>query len=153
MLTGKLLPNFLVNLGQMVVLFAFGAYGMKLMGMKPISLGNDLPALALVCVLMALCSSALGIVIAALARTEGQITGLSTLFLWGMGMVSFVPGFLLTKTIGSFVYVIPHYWAKSALENLLLRGLSLADITTQVGALAGFTVLFFAIGLWRFDFD
>jgi ABC-2 type transport system permease protein len=51
------------------------------------------------------------------------------------------------------VYAIPHYWAKDALENLLLRGLSLADITTPLLALAGFTVLFFAIGLWRFDFD
>jgi ABC-2 type transport system permease protein len=153
MLAGKLLPNFLIGLGQMVLLFAFGAYGMRLLGLNSFSLGNDIPALALVCVLMALCSSALGIVIAALAHTEGQITGLSTLFLWGMGMVSFVPGFLLQKTIGPFVYAIPHYWAKDALENLLLRGLSLADILTPIGALAGFTVLFFAIGLWRFDFD
>jgi ABC-2 type transport system permease protein len=153
MLAGKLLPNFLTSLGQMVLLFAFGAYGMRLMGLKGISLGNDIPALALVCVLMALCSSALGIVIAALARTEGQITGLSTLFLWGMGVISFVPGFLLHKTIGPFVYAIPHYWAKDALENLLLRGLSLADIITPIAALVGFTVLFFAIGLWRFDFD
>jgi len=152
-LAGKMLPNFLIGLGQMVVSFAFGAYVMRLMGLKSISLGNDLLALALVCVLMALCSSAMGIVIASLARTEGQITGLSTLFLWGMGMVSFVPGFLLTKTIGPFVYVIPHYWAKDALENLLLRGLSLGDITTPIAALAGFTVLFFAIGLWRFNFD
>jgi ABC-2 type transport system permease protein len=153
LLAGKMLPNFLIGLGQTVVLFAFGAFGMKLMGLKAISLGNDIPALVLVSVLLALCSSALGIVIASLAHTEGQITGLSTLFLWGMGMVSFVPAFLLQKTIGAFVYIVPHYWAKGALENLLLRGLSLADITTQVGALAGFTVLFFAIGLWRFDFD
>lgn len=153
MLAGKMLPNFLIGLGQVVLLFVFGAYGMRLLGLKPISLGNDIPALALVCVLLALCSSALGIVIAALARTEGQITGLSTLLLWGMGMVSFVPGFLLQKTIGPFVNAIPHYWAKEALENLLLRGLSLADITTPILALAGFTALFFAIGLWRFDFD
>ena len=102
---------------------------------------------------MALCCSTLGIVIASLARTEGQITGLSTLLLWGLGIVSFVPGYLLVKTIGPFVNAIPQYWAKSALENLLLRGLNLADITTPLAALAGFTVFFFAIGLWRFDFD
>jgi ABC-2 type transport system permease protein len=153
MLAGKLLPNFVISLGQILVLFAFGTLGMKLLGMNAISLGNDPLALAMVCFLMALCSCSLGIVIAALARTEGQITALSTLLLWGMGMVSFIPIFLLQNTIGPFVYAIPHYWAKSALENLLLRGLGLNDIIVQVFALAGFTALFFIIGLWRFDFD
>jgi ABC-2 type transport system permease protein len=153
LLAGKMLPSFLTGLGQIVVLFAFGAYGMQLMGLKSISLGNDILALALASVLMALCASALGIAISSLAHTEGQITGLSTLLLYGMGMISFVPGYLLEKTIGPFVYVMPQYWAKGALENLLLRGLSLADITTPIGALAGFTVFFFAIGLWRFEFD
>ena len=49
--------------------------------------------------------------------------------------------------------VVPHYWANLALDNLMVRGATLAGVTTEVAALPGFTALFFAIGVWRFDFD
>lgn len=154
LLAGKMLPNFIVAVLQAVVILAFGAFGMKLLGLKSISLGSDPLALALVIVLLALCSSALGIVIAAIARTEGQIGGIGTVLMWGMGILggSVVPIFILER-FGVLPRLIPHYWANNALDNLLVRGLGLAEVGSDLLALAGFTVLFFAIGLWKFDFD
>ena len=35
----------------------------------------------------------------------------------------------------------------------MLRGLGLTDVATEIAVLLGFTVIFFLIGLWRFDFD
>jgi ABC-2 type transport system permease protein len=155
LLAGKLLPNFVTALIQIVVIFAFGNLGLGLLGFDPIPLGNDPLALILVAVVIALCSSALGIVIAAIARTESQIGGLSSLLLWGMGIIggSIFPVFVLDRFLGPIPKLVPHYWANRALDNLMIRGLSLGDVSLEISVLAGFATLFIAIGLWRFDFD
>lgn len=155
LLVGKLLPNFLTGLFQVTVIFAFGSVGMRILGMQPVDLGNDWLALVLAVILLTLCSSALGIVIAALARTESQVSGISTLLMWILGALggSIIPTFFLDQYLGPLVYVVPHYWANRVLDNLMIRGLGLADVSTELLALLGFTVVFFAFGLWRFDFD
>lgn len=154
LLPGKMLPNVVVVLLQIVVIFAVGAWVMPLLGMDKIKLGN-LPALAVVSLLVALCSSSLGVLIAALARTEGQISGLGSVVLWVAGGIAgaFVPQFLLGNVLGTIGKVTPHYWAISAYSDIIARGQDLAGITTQLGILALFTVAFFAIGVWRFRFD
>lgn len=155
LLAGKMLPNFLTALIQTAVIFAFGSFGLRLLGLASVSLGRDPLALGLIVVLMALCSSALGLVIAAVARTENQIGGLSQLMLWVMAIVggSIVPTFVLEMFLGPLPSVVPHYWANRALDNVMLRGLTFSGVTTEMAALLGFTILFFAIGLWRFEFE
>jgi ABC-2 type transport system permease protein len=155
LLAGKILPNFIIALVQMAVILAFAVFGLRLLGMAPIPLGHDPLALVLAILLIALCSSAFGLVIAALARTETQIGGLSAVVLWSMAMVggSFIPVFVLDRLLGPLPKVVPHYWASRALTNVMLRGLHLADVTTELAVLAAFTVLFIVIGLLRFDFD
>jgi ABC-2 type transport system permease protein len=155
LLIGKMLPNLVTGILQVVVIFAFGVWGLQALGLKPISLGNDPFALSLALLLLVLCSTSLGLVIAAVARTEGQIGALSTLFLWGLGFLGgcFMPLFLLERFLKQVPMVIPHYWAKRALENLLVRGLHLADLGLEMAVLGGFVLLFFAFGLWKFDFD
>lgn len=155
LLAGKMLPNFLTALVQTAVIFAFGLVGLRLMGLQPLSLGSAPGAVILVAVAIALCSSGLGILIAALARTENQIGGLSSLVLWGAGILggSFVPLFILEQFLGPLPRVVPHYWANRAFENLLIRGLGPMSVSAELGVLLGFAALFFAIGVWRFDFE
>jgi ABC-2 type transport system permease protein len=155
LLAGKMLPNLLTGLVQSAVIFAFGIVGLKLLGLTPATLGNDPLATVLVVFLVALCSSAMGILIAALARTEAQIGGMSTLLVWVMGLVggSLIPLFILERVLGPVPMVVPHYWANRALVDLMVRGGNLADVTVEMAVLLGFTVLFFAIGVWRFKFE
>jgi ABC-2 type transport system permease protein len=155
LLSGKMLPNIFVGMIQFVVIFAFGIFGLKWLGLASPSLGNDPLAVVLVCFIVCLCSTAFGILVAALARTENQIGGLTSLLVWGLGIVggAFIPVFILDQFLGPVVKVIPQYWANRALSNLMLRGLGLADVATEIGVLLGFTAIFFLIGLWRFDFD
>lgn len=154
-LAGKMLPNFVTALIQMAVIFAFGLVGLPLMGLEPVALGSAPGGVLLVALAIALCSSVLGIFIAALARTENQIGGLSSVILWAAGILggSFVPLFILEQFLGTLPRVVPHYWANRAFENLLIRGLGVESVVTELGALLGFTVVFFAIGVWRFSFD
>lgn len=53
-------------------------------------------------------------------------------------------------TISKFV---PQSHAVGAYKAILVQGGGLMDILPTLGILLGFSALFFAIGLWRFDFD
>ena len=43
--------------------------------------------------------------------------------------------------------------AMAVLAAAALASRGLADVTLDCAVLLGFTALFFAVGLWRFDFD
>jgi ABC-2 type transport system permease protein len=156
LLAGKMIPNFITGLTQIAVIFGVSVFVLPMMGLDRLTLGDDPLALVLVSLLLALCSTGLGILIAAIARTEGQIGGLGVLALWTMGAVGgcLFPPFLLKggllDTVGR---VVPHYWAIRAYQDLVVRGRGLTDVTTEMLALLVFTGVFFAIGLWRFEFD
>jgi ABC-2 type transport system permease protein len=155
LMIGKILPNFITGLVQIIVIFAFGSLGMRLLGLTPLPIEKAPLGAMLIAILLALCSSAFGIAIAAIARTENQISGLSTLLLWGLGLLggSLIPLFILERFLGPIPMIVPHYWANRAFDDLLIRGLGPADIALDLGVLLGFSLLFFVIGLWRFDFE
>jgi ABC-2 type transport system permease protein len=153
-LVGKMTPNFFTGLTQIVVLFGAGIFVFPLLGLDSMSLGDDPLALVLICLVVLLCSTSLGVLIAAIARTEGQISGLSSVVLWAFGFAGIwmtqMPSNQLFDTISK---LIPHCWANAAFLDLLVRGQDLADILPSILALLGFTMVFFTIGLWRFDFN
>ncbi len=66
------------------------------------------------------------------------------------GLKNFAPvrGFL-----GQASKAVPHYWASKALYGVIARGQYLPDIAPELAILLGFTVLFWLIGVWQFDFD
>ncbi len=154
LLGGKMVPNVVIVLLQVIVIFAVGVWVMPLLGMDQISTGN-VGALAVVSLLVALTSTSLGVFIAALARTEGQISGIAAIVLWVAGAAAgaFIPQFALGDFLTTVGQVTPHYWAISAYTDVMVRSKSLADVGMQVGILALFAVVFFAIGLWRFRFE
>jgi ABC-2 type transport system permease protein len=153
-LAGKMAPNFVTGLAQVIVLFGAAILLFPLLGFDRLSLGNDPLALVVVCLLVLLCSTSLGVLIAAIGRTEAQISGLSQVLLWVLGfavvMLAQIP---TTATVDMITKVIPHYWANTAFQDLFVRGQGLADIVPSILALSGFTLAFFAIGLWRFRLE
>jgi ABC-2 type transport system permease protein len=153
-LVGKMAPNFLTGLAQLVVLFGAGVLIFPVLGFDRMSLGNDPLALVLVCFMVLLCSTSLGVLIAAIARTEGQISGLSAVVLWVLGFAAILLARMpSTSTLDTVKQLIPHCWANAAFLDLFLRGQGLADIMPSILALLGFSVAFLAIGLWRFKFN
>jgi ABC-type Na+ efflux pump permease subunit len=155
LLTGKLIPNFLLVLLQVLVIFFAATVIFPLLGMDRLTLGNDIVALVLLILVTALCSTTLGALIVSIAQTEAQIGGLSTAALWVMAFLggSIVPLFLVSDALAAIGSVTPQYWAVTGFYDLLVRGQGLSDITDSLLALLGFSVLFMAIAVWRFDFD
>jgi ABC-2 type transport system permease protein len=153
-LVGKMAPNFLTGLAQLAVLVGAGVLILPVLGFDRMSLGNDPVALVLVCFMVLLCSTSLGVLIAAIARTEGQISGLSAVVLWVLGFAAYLLARMpSTQTLDTVKQLIPHYWANEALLDLFLRGQGLADVMPSILALLAFTVAFLAVGLWRFKFN
>ena len=155
LLLGKMLPTLLISILQIAVIFAAGVFLFPLLGLDRLQLGQSPLALALLVFLVALCSTGLGVLIAALARTETQIGGVSATILWAMAFIggSIIPLFLFNEFLAGVGRLTPHGWANAAFYDLLVRGQGLADVSQALLALLGFTVLFFAVGLWRFDFE
>ena len=152
---GKMLPNFVIGLLQVVIIFALSIALMPLLGLEQPSLGNSPAGLVVLTIVVALCSISLGILIAALARTESQVGGISTLILWVAGLVggAFIPAFVLGDFLNAIGKIVPQYWALQAYNNLMIRGQGMGDILPELGILLGFTIIFFVIGLLRFKFD
>lgn len=155
LLEGKMLPNFLIVILQVVFIFAVAIFIFPLIGMEQLSLGSDPLALALLVLVMALCSTCLGILIAAVARTEAQIGGISQAALWVAGFLggAIVPFFLLNESMAGIGKITPQYWAVTGFNEIMVLGGDLAAVSQNLAALLAFSLLFFAIGLWRFDFN
>jgi len=155
LLGGKMLPNFVIAILQMAIIFAASILLLPLMGLDAPTLGKSPLGMILITVLVALCSTSLGILLAALCRTEAQVGGVSTVVLWVAGMVggAFIPAFFLGDFLNTIGKVVPHYWALQAYNDLMIRGLGVADILPELGMLTGFTAVFFVIGLLKFEFD
>ena len=155
LLGGKLLPNLILSLVQIVVILITGGYLIQFFGVEPLDFSSDPLGLAIVALVTALCSTSLGIFIASLARTEAQVGGLSSVLLFVAGLLSgsFIPLFLLSPALANIGRFLPQYWANQAFFGLVFRGQTLVDIWGSVLALLIFTLAFFGIGLWRFKFE
>lgn len=149
MLVGKLLPYYLINLIQLVIML--GASSL-LFGM---SLGSSPAGLALVSLAAAATATGLGVLVSALARTEAQVGGLTVLLLLTMSALGgcFVPRFIMPEWLRTVGLITPHAWALDAYQDLLVRGYGLLEVLPKVGALVAFAAVFFGIGVWRFRFE
>ncbi|MFQ5398285.1 MAG: ABC transporter permease [Anaerolineae bacterium] len=117
-IAGKMVAYMLVAGMQVFVLFTVG----NILGM---SLGDSLAGLVLITVSLGLAVTALGMLVAALARSRNQADSIGNLL-----------GFALE---GYF--------------RLLAEGGGVGDILPQVGILAGISVLFYLVAMWRFKFE
>ena len=149
MLAGKLMPYYLINIIQIVIMLGVCSLLFKM------SLGHSPAGLAVVSLAAAATATGLGVLVAGLARTEAQIGGLTVLLLLTLSALGgcFIPRFIMPEWLRTVGLVTPHAWALDAYQDLLVRGYGLFEVLPKVGALATFAVAFFAIGVWRFRFE
>ena len=137
----------MVYLVQIGLMFAVGAvvFGMHFgtfYGLIPISLA------------LAACANGLGLMVAALGRTEAQIGAMGVFFavvLSALGGIM-VPTFVMPDVMKTLSRFTPHAWALSGYHDVMLRGLGFADVWEETAVLSGFAAFFFLIALWRFRF-
>jgi ABC-2 type transport system permease protein len=143
LLAGKLLYGLVVSLVQIFVLFLATSTMFRL------DLGNDPLAFILVCVALAATVACLGMLAAAVKFPSSAITAplvIGALLGGCLFSTDFFPPLLRTIS-----YFMPHTWAMTAYQDLLVRGQGLAQVLPEIGVLLLFAAVFFGIGVWRFD--
>jgi ABC-2 type transport system permease protein len=143
LLAGKVLYGLVVSLVQILVLFLVTSTLFRL------ELGKDPLAFVLVCVALATCVSGLGMLATAIKLPGSAIT--APLVIGALlGGCLFSPDFM-PPWLRTISYFIPHTWAMTAYQDLLVRGQGLAQVLPEIGVLLLFAAVFFGIGVWRFD--
>jgi len=155
LLLGKLTPFLIVNLVQIVLMFAVGVFIMPLVGAPKLELGPHPEALILISLAASLAATGLGLLIAALAKTAEQIGGIGSLLVVTMAALGgvMVPRYIMPDFMQTIGLISPHAWALTAYQDVLVRGYDVARILPEVAALMGFAVVFFGVALWRFKWD
>src|SRR3990170_3734641 len=155
LLLGKLTPFLIVNLVQIVLMFAVGVFIMPLVGAPKLELGRHPEALALISLATSLAATGLGLLIAALAKTAEQIGGIGSLLVVTMAALGgvMVPRYIMPDLMQRVGLITPHAWALTAYQDVLVRGYDVVRILPEVAALMGFAVVFFGVALWRFKWD
>ena len=149
LLAGKMLPYYLVNLMQIALMFAVG------MLVFHIGLGNHPLALIPLSMATAATATGLGLLIASLGKTLEQVGSLSTVLsivLSALGGMM-VPVYVMPAFMQKLTLAIPHAWALTGFQDVIVRGQGIAAVLPIVGVLMGFALVFWALALWRFRLD
>jgi ABC-2 type transport system permease protein len=148
-LLGTISGQVVMALVQMLLLVGFGVLVMKL------NWGREPLALFVLLLCSALAAAAFGTTMGTFVKTEGQASGLSTMF----GMVfalmggCWYPLELFPPAIQNVVKILPTTWAMQGMLDLGLRGGGLIDILPEAGVLLGFATIFFIVGVMRFRYE
>ncbi len=144
-LAGKMLPFFVIAIGQMLFVLLVSSWVFKM------SLGNSPLALAVIILATALSVTTLGILVAAVVKNENQAGGLTILVVLALAVIS---GCISDSIqIMGLNLVTPHYWARQGMLNVLQRGMGLEGIWLPATVLLAMSVVFFVVGARRFKFE
>ncbi|NYT18587.1 MAG: ABC transporter permease [Methanobacteriales archaeon] len=120
-----------------------------------ITIAGSMLLTILLLVLTALCFVGFGIMISARVGTQEDYVQMVMPFTMPMMFISgvFYPLETMPWIFQKIAYLAPLTYANVALRGVMLQGAGLADIWIYLAVLLGFTLLFFAMGVTRFNRD
>jgi len=116
-------------------------------------LGPSPAAVILLSVLMVVMSSAFGIMLATLVKTQrsaGSIAVLASLVLAPLGGC-WLPLFVFPRWLQLIAKITPHAWAIAGFNKLMLFGADFTAVVPEMLVLASFAVAFGIIAIYRFS--
>ncbi len=154
-LLGKLVPHVIVNLIQIALLFLVGYFVLPLMGLPRLEWGVHPEGLVVISVCASITANALGLMLAAVAKSEQQLGGLSTLLVVTLAAIGgvMVPRFVMPDFMKSIGLISPHTWALNGYQDVLVRGYSVAQILPECAVLLAMAAVMFGVAAWKFKWD
>ena len=143
LLTGKWLFISLLGMLQLTVMFLWGrlAFGLDLF--------HHLPGFVVMTAFTAAAASGFGLLLATLARTRAQLSGMATIVILTMSSLggSMFPRFLMSETMQKFGLLTFNAWALDGYLKVFWRDAAIWQLWPQVLVLAALTGVF--LGLAR----
>jgi ABC-2 type transport system permease protein len=141
LLAGKWLFLALIGFLQLAVMFTWGWLVFDL------PLFAHVPGFVVMTAATASAAAALGLVLATLARSRAQLSGLSTILILTMSALggSMFPRFLMSETMQTFGLVTFNGWALDGYLKVFWRNAPLWQLWPQVLVLVGLTLAFLGV--------
>ena len=151
-LAGKLLPFFVVNQVQALLMVGVGLYIVPLFGGEALVMpeGTDLVHWWLVAASVSLSAVACALLVASIARTTQQATvvgGIGNILMGAIGGIM-VPKFMMPSAMQTLAGFSPMAWGLDGFHTVMLRHGGLADILPDIFRLLAFAAACLAVAVW-----
>lgn len=148
LLGGKLLAQFLMGVGQIVLMFLVGAL------VFDVQVGNSLVGLLLITLATCWATTSLGILLVSVIRSRKQIHPITTLVILGSSAIggAWYPLFMMPKAVRQAARITLVAWAMEGYNQLTILGGGLADVWVDIAVLVAYGAICFAVGLKLFQF-
>jgi ABC-2 type transport system permease protein len=120
-----------------------------------VRIAGSVPGFIMVAIAFSLLAATAGLMISALGRSVGATRGVamfSVLILVMLGG-AWVPSFLFPEWLQYVTEFVPTRWAVDGLDAMTWRGLPLQSALMPTAILVGWSALFAAIAVWRFNWE
>ena len=151
-LSGKLLPFFVVNQLQALLMVLVGMYLVPLFGSEALELPGSTPLLLewwSVSAAVSLAAVAWALLVASLARTSEQATsvgGVGNILMGAIGGIM-VPKFIMPAAMQTLAGFLPMAWGLEGFHIVMLRHGDFADLLPSLGKLLLFALLALAVAI------
>ncbi len=141
LLTGKWLLLTSIGFCQICVMFLWATVAFKL------PLFSHVPGFITMTIVTAAAAAALGLVLATVARTRGQLSGFSTILILTMSALggSMFPRFLMSEGMQKIGLLTFNAWALDGYLKVFWRNAPLWQLWPQVSVLVGLTATFLLV--------
>jgi ABC-2 type transport system permease protein len=150
LLLGKVVPFFVINLGQVVLMLLAGRTLVPWLGGEVLALPARWDLLAAVAASTSLAAIGWGLLVAVCARTMEQATvigGIGNILAAAIGGIM-VPRFVMADTMQAWVDLSPMAWALDGFHAVILRQGGAADVAAPCLKLLLLAAALFAAALW-----
>ncbi|MGN0177025.1 MAG: ABC transporter permease [Methanobrevibacter sp.] len=146
---GKIAAKLLIELMRALILICMAVL------LFNVSIKGGLLPTFIVLVVGALCFVGFGMMLSARTSTQEDYAQLVMPFSMPMMFISgvFYPIETMPWILQKFAYIFPLTYLNDAMRGIMLKGQTLGDVWIDLAVLLGFTLLFFIIGVKRFNRD
>jgi ABC-2 type transport system permease protein len=120
-----------------------------------VRIAGSVPGFVMVALAFSLLAATTGLMISALGRSVAATRGVSTFAVLVLVMLggAWVPSFLFPEWLQYVTEFVPTRWAVDGFDAMTWRGLPLQSAFLPTAILVGWSALFAAIAVWRFDWE
>jgi ABC-2 type transport system permease protein len=149
LLLGKMVPYFLINAIQVLLMIAIGMYIVPLCGGTALTPGNSPGGLLLISASVSFSALSVALLIASVARTTEQATtigGIMNIIFGALGGIM-VPKFVMPGFMQHIANISPMSWGLEGFLDIFLRNGSVADVIPESLSLLIFGIVMLTLAV------
>lgn len=150
-MAGKIVPYFIINQVQIVLMLLVGRYVVPMLGGDVLEIGNSPQSLAALTFAASIAAIGWGLLVAAFCKTSEQATvlgGTSVIIFGAIGGIM-VPKFIMPSFMQKLSTLSPMSWGLEGFLDVFVRNGGLFDTLPRCAALLAFGMVSLLVAAWR----